>query len=99
MVQEDVKGIYSYYDYGFTRFNFEYSFSKNFSFLLELNDNLSDTKLFKEVVSEVDQLIKHYHLDVEMAETQSLVERWDFLYNHFLEAKGEYQQEFSNLSD
>jgi hypothetical protein len=99
LVQEDVEGIYSYYDYGFTSFNFEHSFPKDFAFLLELNEKLSDTKLFKEVESEVGQLIKHYHLDIEMTEIRRLKEEWDLLYNHYLEANDEYHHEFTILGE
>jgi hypothetical protein len=98
-VQEDIEGIYSYYDYGFTKFNFEHSFPKDFTFLLELNDKLSDTKLFKEVKSAVDQLIKHYHLHHELTEIQKLVEKWSLLHKHYQEANDEYYQAFTILGD
>ncbi|WP_312099282.1 excinuclease ABC subunit C [Niallia sp.] len=98
-VQEDIEGIYSYYGYGFTKFNFEHSFPKDFTFLLALNDKLSDTKLFKEVKSSVDQLIKHYHIHDEMTEIQKLSEKWGLLHKHYQEANDEYHQAFMILGD
>ncbi|MBS4223846.1 excinuclease ABC subunit C [Lederbergia citrea] len=99
LVQVDIKGIYSYYDYGFTRFNFEHSFPKNFTFLLELNDKLSDTKLFKEVKSAVDQLIRRYQLHHEMTEIRKLEEKWSILHKYYLEANDEYHQAFTILGE
>ncbi|WP_052948788.1 hypothetical protein [Mesobacillus campisalis] len=99
IVQEDIEGIYSYYDYGFTRFNFEHSFPKNITFLLELNEQLGDTTLFKEIKSEVDRLIRHYKLDHKINEIQKKEKVWTPLHHQYLEARDEYHQAFAVLRD
>ncbi|WP_210367882.1 excinuclease ABC subunit C [Bacillus sp. REN3] len=99
LVQEDIKGIYSNYDYGFTRFNLEHSFLKKLTFLLDLNEKISDTKLFKEVNLEIEQLLKHYRLDIQIAEIQQLEQKWDLLSEPYQVAVDEYKEAFRLLAD
>ncbi|OSX89590.1 hypothetical protein BTJ45_04401 [Bacillus mycoides] len=74
VLQEDVNGITSYYNYGFTRFNFEHSLPENYSFLLKEKNQLSNETLIKyeKVTCNVDTLLKQYNLDIEKIELQSL---------------------------
>ncbi|MEG9298050.1 excinuclease ABC subunit C [Mangrovibacillus sp. Mu-81] len=99
LVQEDIKGIYSYYDYGFTRFNLEHSFLKELSFLSELNTKISDTKLFKEVNLEIKELLTHYRLDLQIAEIQQLEKKWSWLREPYEVAVGEYNKAFVLLAN
>jgi Zn finger protein HypA/HybF involved in hydrogenase expression len=99
LVQEDIKGIYSYYDYGFTRFNLEHSFLKKLSFLSDLNTKISDTNLFKEVNIEIKQLLTHYLLDLQIAEIQQLEDKWSGLSEPYEMAVSEYNQAFALLAN
>lgn len=77
VLQEDVKCISPYYEYGFTRFNFEHAFPRNYSFLLKDNEQLNNDILgkYEEVASNVDKLMKRYNLDAEDNEIQRLNEQ------------------------
>lgn len=57
---EDVNCIYSYYEYGFTRFNFEHSFPKDISFLLNISEsfNKKTSIKFDNVNSKMQNLLK-----------------------------------------
>ncbi|UYG95335.1 hypothetical protein [Cytobacillus firmus] len=86
---EDVKGIYSYYEYGFTRFNFEHAFPKNITYLLEENDSLSNKTILKydEVKLKVNELCKLYKLDIEKSELKSEIEILEENINKLEESK------------
>lgn len=62
VLQEDIKGIYSYYEYGFTRFNLEYSMPKDISHLLKEKEQLDNDILLKfdEVNLSLYELCKRY---------------------------------------
>jgi hypothetical protein len=75
ILQDDIKGIYSYYEYGFTRFNFEHSIPKDISYLLEEKGQL-DTDImlkFNEAKLSLNGLFKQYIPDYE--ELQRLIEQ------------------------
>jgi hypothetical protein len=99
LIQEDIKGIYTYYDFGFTRFNFEHAFPKDFSFLIEEDVTLSETVLFKEVRAGVNQLLKHYKYDLKMSEVKQLEEKWSLLSEPYQVAMEEYNKEFRLLAE
>ena len=75
VLTEDIKGVYSYYDYGFTRFNIEHSMPKNISYLLKEKELLdSDILLrFEEVKLSHYELSKRYLPNFE--EMNKLVEK------------------------
>lgn len=73
---EDIKGIYSNYEYGFTRFNFEHSMIKDISSLLKMYDSPSNKTLllYDEVKFKLDDLCKFYKLDIEKDELKRKIE-------------------------
>ncbi|MCR8848352.1 excinuclease ABC subunit C [Rossellomorea sp. SC111] len=99
LVQKDIKGIYFYYDYGFTRFNLEHAFLKKLFFLSDLNIKIGDTMLFKEVNLEIKQLLTHYRLDFQIAEIQQLEDNWRWLSEPHEVAVGEYNKAFALLAN
>ncbi|KON69121.1 excinuclease ABC subunit C [Peribacillus butanolivorans] len=80
ILQEDIKGIYSYYEYGFTRFNFEHSIPKDISNLLKEKEQLDSDILFKfdEVKLSLYELCKRYIPNFE--EMQRMSEKKNKLY-------------------
>lgn len=72
--QKDIDNIYSYYEYGFTRFNFEHVFRRDIIPLLKRTEQLDDATLLKckEVNSNIYQLFKHYNLENEIHSMQEL---------------------------
>ncbi|MEK4083779.1 excinuclease ABC subunit C [Psychrobacillus sp. FSL K6-1415] len=74
---EDVKGIYSYYENGFTRFNFEHSIPRDIAHLLKENEQLNSNTLSKydEVKLNLDELFKLYKLDIQNRGIQKLNEK------------------------
>jgi hypothetical protein len=46
-LQEDIEGIYSFYNYGFTRFNFEHSIPTDISYLMKTSEHLDHEMLLK----------------------------------------------------
>ncbi|MDU1845222.1 MAG: excinuclease ABC subunit C [Niallia nealsonii] len=94
---EDVKGIYSYYEYGFTSFNFEHAFPKNINYLLEENDSLSNKTILKydEVKLKVDELCKLYKLDIEKSELKSEIEILEENINKLEESKEIANEEYN----
>jgi len=76
---EDVKGIYSFYEHGFTRFNFEHTVPRDLAHLLKENDSLNNKTLLKhdEVKLNIDDLCKLYKLDIEKSELESEIEILD----------------------
>lgn len=80
ILQEDIKGIYSYYEYGFTRFNFEHSIPKDISYLLKEKEQLDSDILFKfdEVKLSLYELCKRYIPNFE--EMQRMSEKKNKLY-------------------
>ncbi|WP_413299680.1 hypothetical protein AA0X95_16515 [Bacillus sp. 1P10SD] len=73
---EDIKGIYSNYEYGFTRFNFEHSMIKDISSLLKMYESPSNKNLllYDEVKFKLDDLFKFYKLDIEKDELKRKIE-------------------------
>lgn len=72
---DDVKGIYSYYKYGFTQFNFEHSVPKNITFLKENVQIKNDTLLkYNEVKLIINELCNLYKLDIKKGEIEKLNE-------------------------
>ena len=69
LIKEDIQAIYVYYDYGFTRFNFEHSMPtpNGIDFLLKGKEQWSkDTLLkFEKVNSDLDDLYKQYKPDYD----------------------------------
>ena len=59
---EDIKGIYSYYEYGFTKFNLEHSLTTDISSLLEDEEQLDNDILlkFEKVKLSLYDLCKRY---------------------------------------
>ncbi|PGT19298.1 excinuclease ABC subunit C [Bacillus cereus] len=80
ILQEDIKGIYSYYEYGFTRFNFEHSLPKDITYLLKEKERLDSDLLLKfdEVKLSLYELCRRYIPDFE--EIQRMVEKKRRLY-------------------
>ncbi|MGJ7912621.1 excinuclease ABC subunit C [Neobacillus sp. LXY-1] len=91
---EDIKGIKSYYEYGFTRFNFEYSLPRNINYLLEKKEELNYDTLIKyyEVKSSLDELFKLYNLDGEISEIQRLNEMESKTFEDYKIAKAVYDE-------
>jgi hypothetical protein len=68
VLQADIKGIHSYYDYGFTRFNLEHSLPKDISHLLKEKE-LQDTEIlskFNEVKLSLYKLFQRYIPDYKV---------------------------------
>ncbi|MBG9444030.1 excinuclease ABC subunit C [Cytobacillus firmus] len=88
VLQDDIKFIYSYYEYGFTRFNLEYSMPKDISHLLKEKVQLDNDILLKfdEVKLSLNGLCERYITDFE--ETYSKYESFDVYKN----AMGEYDK-------
>ncbi|MGG1398963.1 excinuclease ABC subunit C [Bacillus salipaludis] len=91
---EDIKGINSYYEYGFTRFNFEHAIPRDITYLLKDTEPLnSDTLLkYEEVKLKLDELFKLYQLDVENSEIQRLNEEKNKAFEEYKTAKAEYDE-------
>ncbi|MDQ0975998.1 hypothetical protein QFZ31_005876 [Neobacillus niacini] len=91
---EDIKGIKSHYEYGFTRFNFEYSLPRNINYLLEKKEELNNDTLIKfdEVKFNLDELIKLYKLNAEISEIQRLNQKIDKTLVDYNLAKVEYEE-------
>jgi adenylate kinase family enzyme len=86
---EDIKGIHSYYDKGFTRFNFEHSIPENISKLLKNKELLDNDILlkFEEVKLSLYELCKRYIPNFE--EIHRLREKKNKLYEDYKIAKDE----------
>ncbi|WHZ60031.1 excinuclease ABC subunit C [Metabacillus hrfriensis] len=86
---EDIKGINSYYEYGFTRFNFEHSIPKDISYLLEEKGQLDGDMLLKfdEVKLSLYEMCKRYISDFE--EMKRLFEQKNRLYEVYKIARDE----------
>ncbi|HHT7061361.1 TPA: excinuclease ABC subunit C [Bacillus cereus] len=72
--QKDIDNIYSYYEYGFTQFNFEHVFRRDIIPLLKRAEQLDDIILAKckKLNSNIYQLFKHYNLESEIHALQEL---------------------------
>ncbi|MFV5897064.1 MULTISPECIES: zinc-ribbon domain-containing protein [unclassified Bacillus cereus group] len=86
---EDVKGIHSYYEYGFTKFNFEYSLPKDITYLLKEKEQLTGDLLLKfdEVKLSLYELCRRYIPDFE--EIQRIVEKKRRLYEVYKLSRNE----------
>ncbi|HDR7612510.1 TPA: GIY-YIG nuclease family protein [Bacillus mycoides] len=86
---EDVKGIHSYYEYGFTKFNFEYSLPKDITYLLKEKEQLDGDLLLKfdEVKLSLYELCRQYIPDFE--EIQRIVEKKRRLYEVYKLSRNE----------
>lgn len=88
---DDVKGVYSYYEYGFTRFNFEHSFPRDITFLLKENDSLSNESRIKydELNYKAHELYKRYIPGYEemQRQMQRLYENQNKLYKDYIIAE------------
>lgn len=91
-LQEDIKGIHFYYQYGFTRFNFEHAFPKDISYLLkEIGQQDSDILLkFNEVKISLYELCKRYITDFD--EWKRLIEQINKLHEEYKIARDDYRQ-------
>jgi hypothetical protein len=71
ILQEDINRIYSYYEYGFTRFNFEHSIPKDISHLLKEKEQLDGDILLKfdEVKLSLYELCKRYVTTFEVVQS------------------------------
>ncbi|MGW6384527.1 excinuclease ABC subunit C [Peribacillus butanolivorans] len=89
---EDVKGINSYYEYGFTRFNFEHSIPKDISHLLKEKGQLDGDILlnFNEVKLSLYKLCNRYIPDFE--ELQRLIEQKNKFYEVYKIAGNNYKE-------
>ncbi|EEM02205.1 excinuclease ABC subunit C [Bacillus pseudomycoides] len=77
--QEDIDNIYSYYEYGFTRFNFEHALKRDITSLLKGTSQLDNETISKsqEVNSNLYQLFRHYNLESEIHERQKLKKQYE----------------------
>ncbi|MBF7155063.1 GIY-YIG nuclease family protein [Bacillus albus] len=89
ILQEDIKNIYSYYEYGFTRFNFEHSIPKDITYLLKEKEQLDSDLLLKfdEVKLSLYKLCRRYIPDFE--EIQRMGEKKRRLYGIYKVARAE----------
>lgn len=76
---EDVRTISINYSYGYTRFNFEHSFPKDFFQTLKERDLISDETFFdyEEVRCELEKLEKQFNIDFERNEVKKELEVMD----------------------
>ncbi|PGE68195.1 excinuclease ABC subunit C [Bacillus toyonensis] len=87
--QKDIDNIYSYYEYGFTQFNFKHAFRRDIMPLLKRAEQLDDATLSKckEVNSNIYQLFSHYNLESEIHAVQEL----NVYYRDYLMVKKQYE--------
>ncbi|MDF2946161.1 MAG: Excinuclease subunit domain protein [Bacillales bacterium] len=66
---DDIKCIYSYYEYGFTRFNFEHAFPRDLNYIRIKQEQLTnETKSkYEEAKLAINKLLKFYKLDIEVS--------------------------------
>ncbi|UOQ84613.1 excinuclease ABC subunit C [Gracilibacillus salinarum] len=92
LIIEDTQGIQTYYDYGFTKFNFEHSMPtpKSLDYLSQRKKQWSkDTLLkFEKVNSELYELYKQYKPDYD--EIRPLIDKKDKLYGNYVVARVEF---------
>lgn len=92
---EDLKGVHSYYKYGYTRFNFEHSLPKDISYLQIEKEQLRAEilPLYNEVESQIDELVKLYIPDSEYIR---LSKEKKLLYADYKNAKAELDYALDN---
>lgn len=94
LIKEDIQGIHDYYDYGFTKFNFEHSMPtpKDIDYLLKGNEHWNkDTKLkFEKVNSDLDDLFKEYKPDYD--EMRPMIDQKNKLYGDYGVARFEFSR-------
>lgn len=92
---EDLKGVQSYYKFGYTRFNFEHSLPKDISDLQIENEQLraETLSLYKEVESQIDELVKLYIPDSKYTR---LSKEKKLLYGEYKNAKAELDYVLDN---
>ncbi|WP_368901884.1 excinuclease ABC subunit C [Oceanobacillus oncorhynchi] len=99
VIMEDIQRIHVYYDYGFTKFNFEHSMlsPKNIDYLLKGKEQWSkDTLLkFEKVNSELDDLYKQYKPDYD--EMRPVIDKKDKLYGDYKIARFEFSRALDAL--
>ncbi|GIN88447.1 hypothetical protein J6TS2_48330 [Heyndrickxia sporothermodurans] len=97
VLQKDIEAINSYYDYGFTRFNFEHAMPKDITFLLDRSKELDGNVLlkFNEVKLSLHVLCNRYIPKFE--EMQLLLGRRDRLYDDYKVAKYEFYEALESL--
>ncbi|GGA74899.1 GIY-YIG nuclease family protein [Ornithinibacillus halotolerans] len=92
LIMEDIQGIHDYYNYGFTKFNFEHSMPtpKGIEYSLNGKEQWNkDTLLkFKKVNSNLDDLYKQYKPDYD--EMRPMIEKKDKLYGDYVVARFEF---------
>ncbi|WLR60164.1 GIY-YIG nuclease family protein [Guptibacillus hwajinpoensis] len=96
---DDIRGVNSYYNYGFTQFNFEHSMPTDISFLLREQEQMDcdiDLK-FKEVRSSLMKLCEQYKPDYR--EVQRLNEKKNRLYEVYKNAKEECNRALDLLTE
>lgn len=89
LCQKDIDNIYSYYEYGFTQFNFEHAFSRDIIPLLKRTEELDNATLLKckEVNSNIHQVFSRYNLENEIHAVQEL----DARHKDYLMVKEQYE--------
>ncbi|EOS8270784.1 TPA: excinuclease ABC subunit C [Bacillus cereus] len=89
LCQKDIDNIYSYYEYGFTQFNFEHAFNRDIIPLLKRTEELDDVTLLKckEVNSNIHQVFSRYNLENEIHAVQEL----DARHKDYLMVKEQYE--------
>lgn len=92
---EDLKGVHSYYKYGYTRFNFEHSLPKDISYLqIEKEQLRAETlSLYNEVESQLNELAALYIPDSEYTR---LSKEKKLLYADYKNAKAELDYALDN---
>ncbi|MCU4923973.1 excinuclease ABC subunit C [Bacillus cereus] len=87
--QKDIDNIYSYYEYGFTQFNFKHAFSRDIISLLKGAEQLDDATLLKckKINSNIYQLFSYYNLESEIHAVKEL----DIYQRDYLMAKKQYE--------
>ncbi|WP_405098598.1 zinc-ribbon domain-containing protein [Oceanobacillus sp. FSL H7-0719] len=94
LIMEDIQGIHVYYNYGFTRFNFEHSMPtpKDIDYLMkEKGQWRKETLLkFEKVNSDLYDLYNQYKPDYE--EMRPMIDKKDKLYGDYVVARFEYSR-------
>lgn len=92
---EDIKGVQSYYKYGYTRFNFEHSLPKDISYLQIKKEQLraETLPLYNEVESQLNELAALYIQDSEFLR---LSKKRKLLYEDYQKAEAELEYVLDN---
>lgn len=79
ILSQDVRCISPYYEYGYTRFNFEHAFPKGFFLSLKDRDLIIDetNSVFQEIECELEKLERLYNIDYERNELRKELDVMD----------------------